>query len=235
MLMKKLKDRVKIARKYADLSQAELSQKTWTSQQVISRLETGKDNDSVSLPNIAKACGVSLDWLKRGKGKMLREDELELKNVSVWEDESDLDPNDYIFVNRYNQRVSAGHGITEEQEDLNSLYTNHSFKVSWIRKRNLNPKNLRIVDVVGNSMEPMIPNGSSVMIDVSQNNLVDNKIYAIRFSDEMRVKILFKNFDGGIIMRSYNHNEYPDIVVSYNDMNYIQIIGRVIHISCDIQ
>ena len=71
--MTNLADRVKIARKHSGLAQGELALKAGVKQPVISQLEQGKNAGSKYVVNIAKACGVSAEWLATGLGDMTSE------------------------------------------------------------------------------------------------------------------------------------------------------------------
>ncbi|HEJ5564191.1 XRE family transcriptional regulator [Pseudomonas aeruginosa] len=73
--MSLLKDRVKQARKHADLTQRELAAAVGVSQPVISQLEGGENLQSVHLLKIASICGVNPLWLSEGEGEMLEEAE----------------------------------------------------------------------------------------------------------------------------------------------------------------
>lgn len=72
-----ISERVVVAREHAGLTQKELAEKVFTQsgkkldQAVISNLERGKAQSSKRLPDIARACGVSIDWLALGIGPML--------------------------------------------------------------------------------------------------------------------------------------------------------------------
>jgi phage repressor protein C with HTH and peptisase S24 domain len=71
--MSTLKDRMKSARKHANLTQRELAVRVGVSQPVISQLESGENLQSVHLVRIAAACGVQPQWLADGDGPMLSE------------------------------------------------------------------------------------------------------------------------------------------------------------------
>jgi phage repressor protein C with HTH and peptisase S24 domain len=68
--MSTLKDRMKSARKHANLTQRELAVRVGVSQPVISQLESGENLQSVHLVRIAAACGVHPQWLADGEGPM---------------------------------------------------------------------------------------------------------------------------------------------------------------------
>lgn len=83
MGMKTLAERIKAARKHADLTQKALAVKVGVEQPVISQLETGKNLQSVHLPKIAHVCGVSAIWLSDGIGEMTQGGTTPQGNVSV--------------------------------------------------------------------------------------------------------------------------------------------------------
>lgn len=63
--------RLRIARKYARLTQAELSEKSGVKQAMISKLETNKSRETSSIVPLAVACGVRPEWLHYGDGPMV--------------------------------------------------------------------------------------------------------------------------------------------------------------------
>ena len=67
-----LAERLRHARKeYAGLTQKELEEKSKVSQQTISNIETGIQIESTDIVMLARACGVSPDWLYDETGPMV--------------------------------------------------------------------------------------------------------------------------------------------------------------------
>jgi phage repressor protein C with HTH and peptisase S24 domain len=65
------KDRLKAARKHANLTQGELAAKVGITQTSISDLERGKSVSSSFNASIARTCGVNALWLENGTGEMV--------------------------------------------------------------------------------------------------------------------------------------------------------------------
>lgn len=65
-----LAQRIKAARTYAELTQAQLGEAAGLVQQAIQKLESGERKGSRHLVQIAIACGVSPGWLATGDGAM---------------------------------------------------------------------------------------------------------------------------------------------------------------------
>ncbi|HEK9072967.1 TPA: helix-turn-helix transcriptional regulator, partial [Escherichia coli] len=89
--------------------------------------------------------------------------------------------------------------------------------------------NAKIVKIWGNSLLPVLNNGDFVAVDVSQTVPIrDGDLYAIRDGVLLRVKILINLPDGGLILRSFNKDEYPDEILTFEDRrSRIHVIGRV--------
>lgn len=81
------KDRIKAARKHAQLTQIDLANRVGIDQATVSGLERGRYQRSSYTASIAKVCGVSAIWLEAGTGTMLQGvgdqslDDLESSNI----------------------------------------------------------------------------------------------------------------------------------------------------------
>ena len=158
--------------------------------------------------------GISITWLFTGQGTMLRAESLS-PEIS-----------DLVLVNRYDIQVSAGHGALAVSEDV---VGSMAFKKDWIKKSGLNPKNLALVDVVGDSMEKILREGDLVLIDLSQVRIVSGKAYVIRIGEELLVKYLQHLPGGRIQVVSENSIGYPPFTVNEEDVGTaLFIIGRVV-------
>ncbi|TJT44848.1 S24 family peptidase [Escherichia coli] len=81
----------------------------------------------------------------------------------------------------------------------------------------------------GDSMEPVIPDGTTIAVDTNNKRIVDGKLYAIAqpgVGDEKlkRIKLLYRRPGGKLIIRSYNSEDYPD---EEADTQSVEIIGKV--------
>lgn len=68
-----LGERLRIARKYAGLTQSELENKSKVPQQTISKIERGDADTSAFVVQLAVACGVRPEWLAMEEGEMVGE------------------------------------------------------------------------------------------------------------------------------------------------------------------
>lgn len=148
-----------------------------------------------------------------------------LSPIVTWSKPEDLPRGVYALVPRISVKLSAGHGVVAEQEhDVPPL----AFTEEWIRSRNVSSKdNLRICKVTGDSMAPYLDEGDVVMIDLGQTQIIDNRVYCIRYGDELRIKRLCKRFDGGIRIISDN-KDWPEESLAPDQLQHIAVIGRQI-------
>lgn len=76
-------------------------------------------------------------------------------------------------------------------------------------------------------MEPLLPDGSTVGVDLSQRSIVDGKVYVIDHGGMLRIKLLYRLPSGVIRLRSYNSEEHPEERYSPEDSVCVKVIGRV--------
>jgi phage repressor protein C with HTH and peptisase S24 domain len=222
--------RIKEARERHGWSQPELARKCgWESQSRISLYENDKREPAWSdLRKIAKALGEPVSFFLDEPGPKT----IEGTPIISWSHPEDLPEGQFVFVPRYDVHVSAGNGqlVYETMEKEQP----QAFRSDWIRKLSLSSKNLMVIYARGRSMEPVIFDGYALLVDRAQRQVVDGKIYVIRYGNDVKVKRLFKRFDGGLIIKSDNKDEFSDEIVSVNDLEHVEVIGRVVHVSGEI-
>ena len=164
--------------------------------------------------NISRQFGYSMDWILTGKGES-KEGKIQV----VSEDEG------YFHVPQYSIEASAGQGTLIEAETIDQHL---SFKESWLRRSGINPTDLIAMYARGDSMEPTIYSGDSLVIDKTMNSVTsDGGIYVINYDGELFVKRVQKQLNGTVAITSDNKN-YGDIVIPSSDLNTLRIIGRVV-------
>lgn len=149
--------------------------------------------------------------------------------INAWEAPEDLNPNVYVIIPHVNVKFSAENGQIVEFEPIqNTKCTAQAWE--WIQKKKVSSKHLITVDIDGDSMEPTIKYGSVVTLDKSINTLdqiISNKVYAIRYGNELKIKRLSRRFDGALIIDSDNPL-YEREVVEPNQLEHISIIGKYV-------
>lgn len=162
----------------------------------------------------SRATGYSMDWILTGQGIPQTE-----KIQVVQED------NDYCHISQYSIEASAGQGALVEAENIDQHL---AFKESWLRKSGINPANLIAIYARGDSMEPTIFSGDSLVIDKTKDTVTsDGGVYVINYDGELFVKRVQKQLDGLVAITSDNKN-YRDMTIPLQELSKLKIIGRVV-------
>ncbi|MDZ4325537.1 MAG: XRE family transcriptional regulator [Pseudomonas sp.] len=146
--------------------------------------------------------------------------------ISVWDDTTPLD-DDEVYVPFLKEiELSAGNGRTAVQQSLTHKLR---FGRRTLRRQGVQPSEAVCVTVSGNSMEPVLPDGSTVGVDQGNTSIIDGKMFALNHSGQLRVKNIYRLPGGGIRLRSYNREEHPDEEYTLDQMKEkdIFIIGKV--------
>jgi phage repressor protein C with HTH and peptisase S24 domain len=146
--------------------------------------------------------------------------------IDVWDDDTPLDEDEVYVPFLKEVELSAGSGRTVvEQSNKQKL----RFGKLTLRRQNVQPSEAVCVTVSGNSMEPVLPGGSTVGVDQGSTSVIDGKMYAINHDGQLRVKTLYRLPGGGIRLRSFNRDEHPDEEYTAQEMldKQIVVVGRV--------
>lgn len=132
----------------------------------------------------------------------------------------------FVYVAESRVRFSAGNGHTASYELLDDDDP-AQYRLSWFQKQRINPKQVKRFRVTGESMEPLLYENDTILVNLAETNIVDGKLYAIRYGDDLRVKYVSKRLDGTLILKSVNPQYPPEEVPAATVEEHISIIGRV--------
>lgn len=204
---------IRTARKAKGLTLEELANTVGTDTGNLSRLERGLQGASQELlSRIMSALGMSL---------------------SV-ETQKPQDPvpgapseKDYALIPQFTAKGSAGSGHWNDHVEVKGGL---AFKREWLARLGVKEHRCSIIYASGNSMEPSIFDGEVVLIDHDDIEPRDGKVYVLQRADgDLIIKRLVKQMAGWVI-RSDNEDKrrYPDEPVSADDLQQIEIVGRVV-------
>jgi phage repressor protein C with HTH and peptisase S24 domain len=125
-------------------------------------------------------------------------------------------------------RLCAGSGSFETDGEIDDYLM---FPSEWLARKGTADK-MVLMDIFGNSMEPEIKNGDTILIDQSQREILAGAVYAIGIEDTIMVKRIERR-PKSLVLLSENPNYLP-IFLKGREMNSIRIIGRVIWISREL-
>lgn len=142
----------------------------WLNNKVVPELE--------SLVLIHNLSGCGLDWLLTGKGPMRRD-----SSLTPVED-GDTVSSEFVSIPCVRGEVSAGAGRIPDE----TIEMRIAFRRDWIQRKG-DPRNMSIIRVKGDSMEPTLQSGDLVLIDHNHNHLdPSGGIYAIAVNDHIMLK-----------------------------------------------
>lgn len=160
------------------------------------------------LEQIAGAAGCSAVWLSFG----------------IDEQPQLIEDDEYSYVPLYDARCSAGSGAWNEHCRVLARLAFTSYS---LRRKGLEPANLSAVRVSGDSMEPLLSDGDTIMLDHSRTTLEGEGVYVILLDDHLYAKRLQRQFDGSVSIISQN-KEYQAMTVPKERLDELQIIGRAV-------
>ena len=104
--------------------------------------------------------------------------------------------------------AAAGDGAVVEDESVDGHIF---FRRDWLQKNGLDPDLCCSIIVTGESMEPTLPEGSTIVVNCSIKRQHNGRIYVIRTSDGLVVKRAGKSEDGGWLLISDHpaHSSVP--------------------------
>lgn len=189
---------------------------------------------SKTLIKIAWQTNVSLTWLLTGRGteKIDGTDNPTPVELAFSKPIHDLGEGyqvpkeaSYVLVPRYDVGVGAGPGRSVHSEQI----VDHlAFKADWIKRvMGLDPKQLALVSVRGDSMEPTLKEGDLLLLDRREAKVRNDAIYVMRRDDDLIAKRLQRGFDGSVTIQSDN-SAYEKQIISQSQSEQLHIIGRVI-------
>lgn len=178
---------------------------------------------SLSYENAIKAAEyleINVQWL------LGRDTDIHSQSVGVvYEGSNENEEKDLIAIPEYEITFGAGSHpdptFSEISESVKAYY-----RPEWFARRGINPDNCKRFKVSGCSMEPMIWDGDTILVDCKPQKIVAGRVYAFGHGGEMKVKILYPMLDGSIVVKSYNP-EVKDEQLLPCDLSSFVLIGRV--------
>lgn len=178
-----------------------------------------KKKDSVPprwILDLASSYSVDPIWLETGRG-----DPRPLQAAQIPEEDDTC----FEQIPKVRARLCAGGGSFETAGEVEGYY---SFRSDWLYSRG-NPRNMVIMEVVGNSMEPELKEGDMVLIDQSKNDVLSGGIYAVGVEDTVMVKRV-ERLPGTLVLRSDNI-DYSPIHLTGDELATVRVIGKILWVA----
>ncbi|WP_296116551.1 helix-turn-helix transcriptional regulator [uncultured Neisseria sp.] len=178
---------------------------------------------SETLKKIKQLKGCSIDWLLTGEGSPFPDSEAP-KATATDTLGNPVDIDEFVFVPRYDIQAAAGHGqLVGDEQPMFAM----AFRRYWIENyvtRDI--KNLSVISVKGDSMEGVLNDGDTILINHGQTTPRDG-LYVLRHNENLLVKRL-QLIPGGIVNVISANEAYPTFEIDLkNPTDDVAIIGRV--------
>ncbi len=181
-----------------------------------SAITQAKRNNSIPaawILQLSRTTGLAPDWIEKGVGeKFIRNDE------TLFE-----------IIPKVKARLSAGGGSFEVGDEIEGYY---SFQKDWLRMKGV-PAKMVLMDIFGNSMEPELKDGDTILVDQSQKAILAGAIYALGIDDTVMVKRVEKH-PKKLVLISENKS-YSPIYLEGDEIDNIRIIGKAIWICRELR
>ena len=215
--MKSLSVVLKQLRESRDVTILKLSEISGVANGTIGDIERGKSNGSKKtlekLANALKLNSIEKDELYTAfLGRKVNESESLKSNATILQEET-------LISIPVMAKASAGNGY------LN--FSNQPLYNKLIRKNGFH-EHCYLIEVSGNSMEPLIQDGAYVVVDPYQTDYIEGKVYVLKYADEVYIKrVILKPEAKVMILKSINP-DYEDIYIPADQSDQIKIIGRAV-------
>lgn len=217
--MSEIGDRLKALRK--DESQEAFAARFGVHRNTLARWESGERTPDLDFVlRVVSELGIAPDWVLRGEGPMRAGARVQ---APVQESQPLCDV-DLMFVPMVEARVSAGTGSFQTELGSERLY---AFRSDFLTRKG-QPSQMVLLHVSGDSMEPEIRHGDTVLIDQSQCEPRPGTIYAVRVGELIYLKVVDALPDS-LVLKSINPAYEPMKVDLRGDLvDGVSILGKVI-------
>mgnify|MGYP007100044169 CR=1 FL=1 len=230
--MDNLGDRIKFARhNHPDgkMTQGVLAKLSGISQTTVADIERGRNSGTTKIVDIARVLKVSVSWLNSGKGDMRTgaQSQTATTHGATVRSAGDDEENPLISrIRKVKLKISAGisgFAIDPDFEDGNPIY----FRKDWIESRGYKVNNLIAIVVQGQSMEPTLNHGDTVVINTADVQPKDGDVYAINYEGEAIVKRMIR--DSGVWWLSSDNQDKNRYPMKQCSGDGCIVIGKVVH------
>lgn len=187
-------------------SASALAKAAGISQSGLHRYLTGGEPSRKVLVAIAKAAKVNLAWLATGEGTMMEAPQLQKMGTLMRLP---------LYQGTPSQAPSG-----QDPRQLRAL----AFCRRWLSINGLEAARLAALQVRGNSMEPTISSGDTLLVDLGQKEIVDGDIYVIDDAQATLIRRVQLQIAGKLRLICDN----PSYPTSELPTRSVTVVGRVV-------
>jgi len=215
--MKTLAERVKHIR--GELSQQQFADKLGVNRSIIADLERGKTKkpNKYIKEKLEQIFHINPQWLETGEGEMYKSN----KKLQIIDEENGIEVNYYPEV-----YAAAGYGATNTLIEPKRIKL-AEFVLKFFGIRNF--KKVDIINVLGDSMEPIFSNGDLAVVErvESIEEVKNGDTVIINIDGDVYIKKVEKiPFENKLILKS-NNMLYKDILIDLDEHKNVKIVAIV--------
>jgi phage repressor protein C with HTH and peptisase S24 domain len=209
-------------------SKADLARAAGIKPPSVSDWFTGKTKSlrGETLLAVARALGVTPEWLNTGRGPMRPAGTASEPVYRIAEAGGAHGATSEIEL--VDARGSCGGGaIVWEMEQREPLVK----EAAWFKRYGVRPDDLMAVFADGDSMADFIVDGDIVIFDRSKAEPRSGSIFLIDHPDGLKIKRMRRDIDGAWVLESMNPDKrrYPDEKVSPDQADLLRIRGQFVY------
>ena len=202
--------RVRRLRRMHGISQTALAKMVGTTPSQVSVIESNKSGPSLKTAiAMARTLDTSLDYLTGQIDNATPYTELlsdaaewyedQLGPDRTWESVKSGEWDDYVAITEVDSAAGAGAVVHDAR-----ITGRMKFPTRWLRREGLNEQQCRIIRVVGESMEPTLPDGCSILVNHEVTEPELGKVFVIRAGHELIVRRTLQLRSGRWVLASDN-------------------------------
>ncbi|MBB2999673.1 phage repressor protein C with HTH and peptisase S24 domain [Paraburkholderia tropica] len=228
-----LGERLREARTTAGMSQTELAELSGVSQSTIANIESGRNEGSKHIVKIAEVLNTNVQWLVAGTRPRMAYETPSEQGVRVKDAPSaphrDVDgpvlppTNTDTWMARSEVRAGVDEPNWVRVEDRALCV-----KTKLLADLGTHPSRCRLIAAPDDSMEPFLFRSDLILVDLTQAQLRDGRMYAVLFEGDLSIRQVFKEGGGNLVLHAYNPR-YPDKRISADLLDGLQVLGECIY------
>lgn len=212
-------ENIRLLAKENNLTNAEFAEKIGEKPSRLTDVLNGKQRPPFDIvEKILEVFDVDANWLIMGK-----------RNNSISQKNAFFD--EFVLVPFYDVEISAGFG--RDNSDVYQPTRYLAYRKDWLNIQRLNAEDLVSTRISGDSMEPSVPDNSTILIDKSRHHPRDGHTYVLRNGDTYWVKRLQIQPNGKLVLISDN-SFYPPMILDLAVDSDVEIVGQVVNVSKEL-
>jgi len=160
-------------------------------------------------------------WLSGARSPKLAEIGKIFDALGVTLAEPGIDSAEYAMIPKVEAKAGAGSSLVTD----GSVQGYYAFRHPFLHRVGISSSKSVMMDVIGESMQPLIMPGDTILVDCSQIEPKDGGIFLVGFGEELLVKRMQRTPRGWLLISQ--NPDYEPIHAEGADVDGLRIYGRV--------